>query len=465
MTKKKLHVHFMGIGGSAMAGVAILAKKFGFIVSGCDLQKETSYSPTLDKFDIKPLFGHDVSHLKNVDLLAVSPAVFSTQPLPQEVTEAQKKGILISWQGFQGKYLQKGKVVIAIAGTHGKSTTTALVGLALEKGGLDPLVEVGAIVPQWDATVRFGLGKYFVCEADEFNNNFLNYSPGIIIINNLGMDHPEFFQDEDQFRLAFKKFIQKIKEPKVLIVNEESQGIQKLLTEMKPWLAEEKVKVIGYYFQDNFSFPFEKEYQGEMMKQNQKLTQFKTQGEIFSLKVLGKHNVFNALGAIACGEEVGINFEKIKMALENFKGINRRFDLVGEKKGIKVYEDYAVHPTAIEATLEAVRQKYPQQKIWAIFEPHQYSRLKIFLNDLAKVLKSADEIIVTAIFPGREKFSPQIKAEDLVDKIGDKAEYIENFEKVSEKISQQAKTNDVIIVFGAGKSYLLTKMILEKLSG
>ena len=465
MTKKKLHVHFMGIGGSAMAGVAILAKKFGFTVSGCDLQKETSYSPTLAKLGIKPLFGHDVSHLKDVDFLAVSPAVFSTQPFPKEAAESQKKGILMSWQEFQGKYLQKDKTVIAIAGTHGKSTTTALVGLVLENGGLDPLVEIGAIVPQWEATIRFGLGKYFVCEADEFNNNFLNYSPGIIIINNLEMDHPEFFQDEDQFRLAFKKFIQKIKEPKVLIVNEESQGIKKLLTEMKPWLAEEKVKVIGYYLKDNFSFPFAKEYQGEIKKQKQELTQFKTQGEIFNLKVPGRHNVFNALGAIACGEEVGINFEKIKVALENFKGVGRRFDLVGEKKGIKVYEDYAVHPTAIEATLQAARQKYPHQKIWAIFEPHQYSRLKIFLNDLARVLKSADEVIVTTIFPGREKFDPQTKAEDLVSKIGDKAEYIENFEEISEKISQQTKANDIVIVFGAGKSYLLTKMILEKLSG
>jgi len=464
MTKKKLHIHFMGIGGSAMAGVAILARKFGFEVSGCDLQKETSYSPTLAKFGIKPLLGHNVSHLKDVDLLAVSAAVFSTQPFPKEAAEAQKKGILISWQEFQGKYLQKNKVVIAIAGTHGKSTTTALVGLVLERGGLDPLVEVGAIVPQWEATIRFGLGKYFICEADEFNNNFLNYSPGIIIINNLEMDHPEFFQDEDQFRLAFKNFIQKIKEPKVLIVNEESQGIKKLLTEMKPWLIEEKVKVIGYYLKNNFSFPFEKEYQGEIIKQNQELTQFKTQEEIFNLKVPGRHNVFNALGAIACGEKLGISFEKIKIALENFKGVGRRFDLVGEKKGIKVYEDYAVHPTAIEATLEAVRQKYPHQKIWAIFEPHQYSRLKIFLNDFARVLKSADEVIIMAIFPGREKFNFQIKAEDLVGKIGDKAEYIENFEEISEKISQKAKINDIVIVFGAGKSYLLTKMILKKLS-
>ena len=464
MTKKKLHVHFMGIGGSALAGVATLAKAAGFKVSGCDLQQKTYYSPILKKEKIKYFLGHNVEHLKSVDMVAVSAAVYPVKSPHPEVIEAKKRKILISWQEFQGKYLQKGKVVIAIAGTHGKSTTTALVGLVLESGGLNPLVEVGAIVPQWESTIRFGLGKYFVCEADEFNNNFLNYSPGIIIINNLEMDHPEFFQDENQFRKAFKNFIQKIKEPKVLIVNEESQGIQKLLTEMKPWLREEKVKVIGYFLKNNFSFPFDKEYQGEIIKQNQELTQFKTQEKIFNLKVPGKHNVFNALGAVVCGEEVGINFEKIRIALENFKGVGRRFDLVGEEKGIKVYEDYAVHPTAIEAALEAVRQKYPQQKIWAIFEPHQYSRLKIFLSDFARVLKSADEIIITAIFPGREKFNPQIKAKDLVDKIGDKAEYLENFEEISEKISQKAKINDIIIVFGAGKSYLLTKMILEKLS-
>lgn len=425
----------MGIGGSALAGVAILAKKYGFEVNGCDLVKETAYSHTLDKFGIKSLVGHNVNHLKDVDILAVSPAVLFTTPMHPEIKEARKRKILMTWQEFLGRYLQKNKTVIAIAGTHGKSTVTVMVGLMMEEGGLDPTVEVGAIVPQWGATVRFGQSKYFVCEADEFNNNFLNYSPGIIIINNLEMDHPEFFQDFNEFLGAFVKLIKKLKEPKILIVNKEDKELQKLLIKMRPWLDKEKVKVVDFY-----------------------------RGEIFNLQVSGIHNELNARAAMACGQELKIDFKKIKKALENFKGISRRFELIGERKGIKVYDDYAVHPTAVEATLKAARQKYPKQKIWAVFEPHQYSRLKLFLNDFAKSLRLADQIIITAIYPGREKMDSSIKAEDLVKKIGKKTEHLKNFKEIVEKVSQQAKQGDIIIVLGAGKSYLLSKMILEKLA-
>ena len=213
-----------------------------------------------------------------------------------------------------------------------------------------------------------------------------------------------------------------------------NHGVQKLLNKIKPWLKKEKIKVVDFY-----------------------------QGEIFKLIIPGNHNVVNARGVIACGQELKIDFDKIKKSLSNFKGISRRFDLIGESQGIKVYEDYAVHPTAVAATLQAAKNKYPRQKIWAVFEPHQYSRLKLFLNDFAKSLRLADQIIVTAVYPGREKMDSSIKSEDLVKKIGRKAEHLKDFKEIVEKISQQAKQDDIIIVLGAGKSYLLSKMILEKL--
>jgi len=431
---KQIYVHFMGIGGSAIAGVAILAKKFGFKVSGCDLEKETSYSHTLEKFNIKYFVGHNVTHLKDVDIVAVSAAVYPVKSPHPEVIEAKKRKILMSWQKFQAVYLQKGKTVIAIAGTHGKSTTTAMIGLMMEEVGLDPTVEVGALVPKWQSTVRFGQSKYFVCEADEFNNNFLNYSPGIIIINNLEMDHPEFFHNFDEFKDAFKKFIQKIKEPKILIVNKEDKNIQELLIEMGNWLKKEKVRVVDFY-----------------------------RGEIFNLKIPGVHNETNARAAIACGRELNIDFAKIKKALANFTGINRRFELIGEKRGIKVYEDYAAHPTAIKATLQAAREKYPDKKIWAVFEPHQYSRLKMFLHDFARALDLADKVVVTKIFSGREKDDGTIKAQDLVAILGRKAVYEPDFGIVSQKLSSQVVKKSFIIVFGCGKAYLLSKMILGKL--
>ena len=470
LLEKPKHVHFMGIGGSALSGVAILAKKAGFKVSGCELQEETAYSPTLTKFGIKPLLGHDPSHLKNVDLVAVSPAVLFNHPLSTELLEAEKKGILLTWQEFLGRFLQKDKKVIAIAGTHGKSTVTALVGFLAEGNGIDPTVEVGALVSQWGATVRFGHSDFFICEADEFNYNFLHYSPGVIILNNLEMDHPEFFKDFDHFLEAFVKFIQKIKEPKILVVNEEDLGVQKLLRKMKSWLAKEKVKVVGFFLEDQFSFPFTDEYQGILLPKgsDNNLTQFKVINDSldseFSMILFGSHNVRNALAALACGFELGFDKEKMKKALSDFKGLGRRFELIGEKKGVKIYDDYAVHPTAIEATLQAAREKYPFLKIWAVFEAHQFSRLKLFLDEFAQSLSLADEVIVAPIYQGRERGKRTIKEQDLVDKIGAKAKFLPDFDLIVKHLALKVKKDEIIIVFGAGYSYQLARMILKEIS-
>ena len=460
MSEKK-NIHFMGIGGSALSGVAILAQSQGFKVSGCDSAKKTAYFDPLLKRGIKPLFGHNKSHLEGIDILAVSVAVLVSNPNHPEIKEAKKRGILMTWQEFLGKYLQKDKFVIGIAGTHGKSTTTALIGLTLEMADLDPTVEIGAIMPRWQAPVRIGKSKYFVCEADEFNCNFLNYFPSVIIINNIEMDHPEFFKDFGHFKDSFKKFIKQIRPPKVLIVNEESKGIKEILKEMESWLKENKVKVIGYFIEDKFDFPFDLEYQANILKMSPSSTVFKVGKNEFNLKLLGKDNVYNALGALALVFELNMNVSSLKKSLSIFNGLERRFELLGEEKGIKVFDDYAVHPRAVFSTLKAAEQKYPESRIWAVFEPHQFSRLSLFLKEFASVLSLADKVIVIPVFKGREKDNGLIRAEDLVKKIGKKARYIDSFEKIVEEIKAKGKSGDLVIVFGAGKSYLLSKQILK----
>ena len=460
MSEKK-NIHFMGIGGSALSGVAILAQSQGFKVSGCDSAKKTAYFDPLLKRGIKPLFGHNKSHLEGIDILAVSVAVLVSNPNHPEIKEAKKRGILMTWQEFLGKYLQKDKFVIGIAGTHGKSTTTALIGLTLEMANLDPTVEIGAIMPRWQAPVRIGKSKYFVCEADEFNCNFLNYFPSVIIINNIEMDHPEFFKDFGHFKDSFKKFIKQIRPPKVLIVNEESKGIKEVLKEMEGWLKENKVKVIGYFIEDKFDFPFDLEYQANILKMSPSSTVFKVGKDEFNLKLLGKDNVYNALGALALVFELKMNVSSLKKSLSIFNGLERRFELLGEEKGIKVFDDYAVHPRAVFSTLKAAEQKYPESRIWAVFEPHQFSRLSLFLKEFASVLSLADKVIVIPVFKGREKDNGLIRAEDLVKKIGKKARYIDSFEKIVEEIKAKGKSGDLVIVFGAGKSYLLSKQILK----
>lgn len=467
---KKLHVHFMGIGGSGMAPIAVIAKKSGFKVSGCDCNETSYYSDALRNSGIDIIKGHSSEHLDGVDILAVTPAVFDINPNHPEIVEARKRNILMTWQEFMGKYLQKDKFLVAVAGTHGKSTTTVLAGLALEAGGLDPIVEAGTIYRPWGGGFRISESKYFVCEADEFNCNFLNYSPSLIIINNIEMDHPEFFKDFTEFKGAFKKFISNMKHPGTLVVNEESNGVRDVLTEMKNWLQENNVKVIGYYLKDKFDFPFSAEYKGEINSFTEDGVEFDVDGpnikDSFKLGLLGAHNVSNSLGVLAAAIELGINLKTLKDVFEKYKGIGRRTELIAEVNGIKVYDDYGHHPTAIAAVLDTFRTTYPNKKVYAIVEPHQISRLKLFPQEFIAALNKSDEAIVTKTYIGREinKNLEPVDMNSLVSKVDAcKASYIEDFNKVADTISLKAGQGDIIIVFGAGNSHKLTKLIVERL--
>lgn len=457
-----------------MAGVALLAKAVGFKVSGCDLSGSSYYTSGLKKEGIKPKIGHNAKHLKGVDILTVSPAVLDLNPDHPEVVEGKKHKILMTWQDFMGQYLQKGKFVIAIAGTHGKSTTTALTGLALEAAGLDPTVEVGAIVKSWGKTVRLGSSRFFVCEADEFNYNFLNYSPSLLIINNIEMDHPEFFKDFGQFQRAFEKLVKKMVGPKILVVNEDDPGVRKLLEKMKDFLLRQKYQVIGYRLGAGSPFPYENRFQARITRLGEQFTEFAVSfgqdsqkakiEEKFRLKISGIHNVANALGVIAASYSLKANLEKVKKALLFFEGLGRRLEEIGRIRGVLVLDDYGHHPTAIEATIRAAKQKYPKHRIWAIFEPHQFGRIKLFKKQFASALRLADRIVVTKIFEGRERPIKGITGKSLVEEINlPKARHIKDFEEVAETVASEAKEGDVVLVMGAGRSYELSRKILEAL--
>ncbi|MHB8128520.1 MAG: UDP-N-acetylmuramate--L-alanine ligase [Mobilitalea sp.] len=467
---RKLHVHFMGIGGSGMAPIAVISKKSGFDVTGCDCNETGYYSDALRDSGIDIKIGHNCEHLEGVDILAVTPAVFDINPNHPEIVEGRKRNILMTWQEFMGKYLQNDKFLIAVAGTHGKSTTTVLMGLALEAGGLDPIVEAGTIYRPWGGGFRISESKYFVCEADEFNCNFLNYSPSFIIINNIEMDHPEFFKDFTEYKEAFKKFIKNMKLPGTLVVNEESEGIREVLIEMKNWLQENNVKVIGYYLKHKFDFPFSAEYMGKINSFIEDGVEFDVYGPYFKdsckLGLLGAHNVSNSLGVLSAAIELGVNLETLKEVFQKYKGIGRRTELVDEVNGIKVFDDYGHHPTAIAAVLDTFRSTYPGKKVYAIVEPHQISRLKLFPQEFIAALNKADGAIVTKTYVGREinKNLEPVDMNSLISKVdAGKASYIEDYNNVADTISLKARQGDIIVVFGAGNSYKFTKLIIDRL--
>lgn len=388
-----------------MVGVAYLARKFGYKVTGCDLESQTAYGKSFFK-------GHDVSHLKDVDLVVATPAIFYQNPNEPELTEAKKKGILLTWQEFLGKILLKDKKLICIAGTHGKSTTTAMAGKLLIDAGFDPTVVVGAKVPEWGGNSRFGKGEYAIVEADEFNNNFLNYHPEIAIINNIEFDHPDFFKNEREVREAFRNFTGNLIGEKVLITEKDSEHRK------------------------------------------------------FNLKVFGEHNQKNANMVYVLGKKLGIDEKKIIKSLESFSGIGRRMELIADRGGIKVYDDYAHHPTAIKTTLQGLRQRYPKAKILAIFEPHGYKRTRALLPKYEGVFDSVDKVIIGPIFRARDEIDKSINPQKVAEISGHpNVEAINSIDEIigkwkMEKSNRFHRGNyDVVVVMGAGKSYLWAREI------
>lgn len=379
----------MGIGGSGMKGVAKLASQMGYQVTGCDLNDG----------------DHSQKHLKNIDLLIISPAVLYQNKVEPEFLQAKKKDIVMTWQEFLGKILLKNKKVIAIAGTHGKSTTTAMASKLLIDNGFDPICVLGAFVPEWGGNARFGKGEYAVIEADEFNDNFLHYHPEIAIITNIEFDHPDYFKDGNEVRKSFKKFA----------------------NQSKTVIAKAKLKK-------------------------------------FNLKVFGEHNQQNASFVYELGQKLGVSDEEIVKSIESFTGIGRRMELIGKtKSGTLIYDDYAHHPTAIKVTLEGLRDKYPNKKILAVIEPHGYKRTKALLPLYKNAFDSVDGVIIGPIFKARDKKDKSVSLSQIAKISNHKnTEVFEDIGKLIKncKLKIVNYNYEVIVVMGAGNSNLWAQKLL-----
>lgn len=423
----------MGIGGSGMSSAAAIAKAYGFKVSGCDLK----------------LTGHSVDHLKNVDILAVTPAVFFQSAGHPELAEGRRRNILMTWQEFMGRYLHKDKFLICIAGTHGKSTTTTMIGLLLQAANLDPTVEVGATVPVWKSNHLIGKSKYFVSEADEFYNNFLHYHPNILIVTSLEMDHPDFFPTKSKLLNSFKKLILNLQPPKVLIIDTDFPWSNDLLK----IINKDQIKVIKYSLNliTNTSLTSTK-------------TAFSYQNNRYALSIPGRHNIANSLAIIELARYLKIRDKTTNRVLTNFNGIGRRMETIGQKRQIAIIDDYAVHPTAYTATLSALKQKCPRRRIWAIIEPHTFSRNLVLLPQFAHALDLANQVIISQIFASREKDPGNFSGADIATASKhSSARYIPNFDDITRTVKLEAKSKDVIIIFGAGNSHKLSRQILDSL--
>ena len=462
------NIHFMGIGGSALSAVAIIARKQGYVVSGCDLESETPYIEKVKASEINIFKGHSLKHVDGADLVVISPAIEFQNNKHEEYLKAKTNGKLMVWDKFVGDFLLKNNKTISIAGTHGKSTTTALLALLYEKAGLDPSVIVGATVKEWKTNYRLGDSNLFVIEADEFYDKYLSYKTQYAVINNIEYDHPDYFSSEEEMLHSFEKFVETIQGEKKLVLNLDSAGVKKLVDRMPDVLN--TLDVYGYTMRKKPLLMVKNRLFGEILRKDEGKTVFRATSnsldidEDFELTIPGDHNVYNALGVIVMGKLFGIGVETIKKVLKDFQGIGRRMDLIGNKGEVKVYDDYAHHPTAVRETLNALRQKHPKERIVAIIEAHSYSRTKALLDEYKGVFDKVDKVIVAPIFKARDVNDFGITGQSIVDISGhNEIVYIDSFEKIVKAVCGEVRSGDVVIVMGAGKSYQLASDILKSL--
>lgn len=460
-------IHFLGVGGSGVNAIAALAAEKGYEVSGCDVNKETAYTERLHKLGIKTFVGHSKDHLEGCDMLIVTPAIYFMNQDNEEVQAAREKMPVLTWEEFLGKHLLVDKKVICVAGTHGKSTTTAILSLVLQKEKLEPSAVVGAKVKDWGGNSLNGNGEFFVVEADEFNDNFLHYKPDTIILNNIEFDHPDFFETEEDVILSFSKFIKNLKGNRNLIFNQDSEGVQKLFETLGE-NGLEGMNLVGYTLGTE-KINLENSTQGKIIKSTQDSTEFQVTYpdktiETYKIKIPGSYNVANALGVILASKICGVSKDSVDYVLENFEGIGRRLELIGEKKDIKVYDDYAHHPTAVSATLTGLRQLFPANKIWVILEAHGYARTKALLGQYKNAFSNADEVIIGPIFKARDAHNFGVDEKSIADASNHpNVSYTKDFSEILNRLKNDVKATDVILVMGAGESYIWAREILKNI--
>ena len=420
-----MKVHFLGIGGSGASAAAALAKAQGFEITGCDLEPNNEFTTQFKSSHL--LKGHSPKHLNvhpggghsNIDILAITPAITSLDPNNPELLEAKKLGIpVLTWQQFTGEYLTKDKFVIAVCGTHGKTTTTAMIAQMLEDANLDPTVLLGAIHPKWKTNYRTGESKYFVVEADEFNDNFLHFKPNITVVTNIEMDHPEYFKDINAYLGSFEKFLLQSKQ--TIAANLLDKSVAEIVKDV---MKHSSVSALDFN---------------------------KIEVE-FNLKIPGEYNISNAKAAFQVGLLLGIDPEIIRNSLNNYNGVGRRFEYLGEYHGAKVYSDFGHHPTEIKKTMEAAREKFPNQKIWFFYQPHMFSRTKALFSDFVKVFKNlpVEGIVILDIYPSREIDIGLVSSQELVKAIGKNNVYFAK-ELKRQEFEQYAKPGDILFFMGAG---------------
>lgn len=453
--QKPIHIHFIGIGGISMSGLAEILMGEGFTVSGSDA-KESPLTKSLEAKGAKIFYGQRASNIMDTTEAVVYTAAI--HPDNPEFARAKEKSLpMLTRAQLLGQIMRNYETPIAISGTHGKTTTTSMVSHILLEGKCDPTISVGGILPAIGGNIRVGESETFVTEACEYTNSFLSFFPKISIILNIDADHLDFFKDLADIRNSFRRFAELLPSDGTLIINADIPDYQEITKDLPCQVVTYGLEQDADYQAKDITFDKYGHASFTVYKNGRKTGSY-------YLKVPGMHNVSNALASIALGHLLGLSEEVIIKGLGSFTGTDRRFQYKGEVAGVTVIDDYAHHPTEIEATLHAAGN-YPHQKVWCVFQPHTYTRTKALLPEFAKALTLADHVVLADIYAARETDTLGISSEDLqklIQELGTPCEYFPTFDEIENFLLENCSRGDLLITMGAGDVVNIGEHILGK---
>jgi UDP-N-acetylmuramate--alanine ligase len=457
MYRKQYHIFFVGIGGIGMSGIAELLLTLGYRVSGSDISL-SDVTQRLEKLGGKIFKGHHADHIKDVDVVVTSSAIRSENP---EVLAAFEASVPVIPRAEMLAELMRLKYSIAVAGAHGKTSTTSMVAGVLAEGGLDPTVVIGGKLKSINTNAVLGEGDYIVAEADESDGSFLKFSPTIAVVTNIDLEHVDFYKNLENIKSVFLNFIDRIPFYGLAVLCLDNEAVQDIIPKIK-----KRFVTYGLNAQADIQAR-DVEFEGMVSR----FTVYRNDefcGPV-ELNLPGIHNVYNALGAISVGFELDIPFPKIQNALEHMQGVARRLEVKGDVAGIKVLDDYGHHPTEIKITLDAVRKSWPGRRLIVIFQAHRYSRTQALYDDFTRAFYQSDLLVLLPVYAAGEERIEGIDHVMLCEGIkshGHKdATYFNDMKEAVDYLAGTLRNEDLVLTLGAGDVWKCGELLIKKLSG
>ena len=456
MYKRYQHIHFIGIGGIGMSGIAELLLNLGYRVSGSDL-RETDLTRRLGDLGATVHVGHSSDNLGDVDVVVVSSAIDEDNP---ELRAARSLGkVPVIRRAEMLAELMRLKYSVLIAGAHGKTTTTSMVSTVLARGGLDPTVVIGGKLNAWGTNAKLGHGDFMVAEADESDGTFLLLPPTIAVVTNIDLEHLDYYRDLDHIQETFLQFINRIPFYGQAVLCLEDENIQTILPRITKRFT-------------TYGFSSQADFQARDIRMQGFSTRYRAFcmgneiGEI-EIHIPGRHNVLNSLAAVAVAHELELDWPSVQAGLRDMTGVQRRFQVKGEARGVKVLDDYGHHPTEIRSVLETLADCFPNNRRVVAFQPHRYSRTHALMDQFARCFYQSDALFLSDIYAASEKPIPGVTGDRLAEKIAAHGHhdlhYTPTLDEMLEKLAAFVKDGDVLITLGAGNIWQVGEKLLDRL--